>query len=203
VGPIDLRVAAMNSAPSSKPDAWGLSSERLEHPSWVAAARWRPSAALELGASYNRGPWLEEIEAGTIQPVGGSTPSRWDFDQEMVSADVSFARGATVMRGEVILDAWEVPNIPDPLREIAYQAELQRDLGAGVSAAARVGYIDFLGVDAGAGTTADWDADVIRLEAATGYRIVRNGGITLSGYWQDAGSGGTTTFGGLRAWWAF
>jgi len=202
VGPVDLRVAAMNSAPSSAPDAWGLSSERLEHPSWIAGARWRPSASLELGASYNRGPWLEEITAGSIQPVGGAAPSRWDFHQEMISGDFAFARGATVLRGEVILDSWEVPNLAEPLEEIAYHAEIQRDLGAGISAAGRVGYIDFLRWE-GSGPNRDWDQDVLRLEASTGYRIVRNGGVTLSGYWQDAGSGGTTTFGGLRAWWAF
>jgi len=203
IGSVDLRLAAVNSAPSSKPDAWGLSRERLEHPSWVGAARWKPTAALELGASYNRGPWLEEITAGVIQPVGGSTPSRWDFDQEMWSADVSYARGSNVLRGEVILDTWEVPNIDGPFREVAYHVEGQRDLSVAWSAAARVGYLDFRAVDGGAGPSGDWDRDVVRLEASLGYRIVRNGGVLLSGYWQDAGEGGATTFGGLRLWWAF
>ncbi|MBM4185303.1 MAG: hypothetical protein FJ207_13985 [Gemmatimonadetes bacterium] len=203
VGPVAVKAAAMNSAPSSAPDAWGISSDRFEHPSWVAAGRCRASPSLEVGVSYNRGPWLEEITAGSIQPVGGDTRSRWDFDQEMWSADFSFARGESVLRGEVILDSWAVPNIADPFKEIAYHVEAQRDLIAGVSAAARVGYLDFRRVEGGSGPNEDWDYDVVRVEGSVGYRIVRNGGLLLSGYWQDAGEGGTTTLGGLRLWWAF
>jgi hypothetical protein len=203
VGPVDLRVAAMNSAPSSKPDAWGFATERFEHPSWVAGARWKPSPSLEVGVSYNRGPWLEEITAGAILPTGSGTPTRWDFQQEMISADFAFARGATVLRGEVILDSWEVPNIASPLEEIAYHLELQRDLWAGVSGAARVGFVDFGAAEGGSGPARDWDHDVVRLEGSLGYRIVRNGGVQLSGYWQDAGAGGSTTLAGVRAWWAF
>ena len=203
LGPLDLRAAAMNSAPSSKPDAWGLSSERFEHPSWVFAVRGKPSASLEIGASYNRGPWLDEITSGTIQPLGGEARSRWDFDQEMVSADVGFARGSTVLRGEVIVDRWEVPNISSRLTEVGYNAEVQTDVTAGVSAAARVGYIDFRRLSGGSGSPVDWDRDVVRLEASLGYRVVRNAGVLLSGYWQDAGRGGTTVFSGLRIWWAF
>ncbi len=124
LGPVDLRAAAMNSAPSSAPDAWGLSSERLEHPSWVVGARMKPSASIELGASYDRGPWLEEITAGTIQPAGGMARSRWDFNQELVAADVSFARGPMMLRGEVILDRWEVPNITSRFTEVGYDAEV-------------------------------------------------------------------------------
>lgn len=203
LGTVDLRLAAVNSAPSSKPDAWGLSRERIEHPSWVGGVRWKPSPSLELGASYNRGRWLEEITAGVLQPVGGSTPSTWDFDQEMWSTDVTFARGASVVRGEVLVDSWEVPNIGAPFREVAYQAEIQRDLTVTWSAAARVGYLDFRRVEDGSGTGRDWDRDVVRVEGSLGYRIVRNGGVLLSGYLQDAGAGGSTTFGGLRLWWAF
>ncbi len=203
LGPVDVRVAAMNSAPSSKPDAWGLSGERLRHPSWVAAARWRPSPALDLGLSYNRGPWLEEITAGTIQATSAGTPSRWDFDQEMVAADFSYARGATVLRAEVLLDSWEVPNIREPFEEVAYHAEVQRDMTAGLSAAARVGYIDFRPVATGSGQTRDWDHDVVRLEGSLGYRIVRNGGVLLSAYWQGAEGDAKTVFAGLRTWWAF
>jgi hypothetical protein len=202
-GPLDVRVAAMNSAPSSKPDAWGLSGDRLEHPSWVAAVRWKASAALEVGASYDRGPWLDAITAGTIQGTsGGGTPSRWDFDQELVAADLSFARGSTVLRGEVIVDSWEVPNVGAPFREVAYHAEVQRDLRAGLSGAARLGAIDFRAWK-GSGSNEDWDRDVVRLEGALGYRIVRNGGATLSGYWQRASGGANTVLVGLRTWWAF
>jgi hypothetical protein len=204
VGPVDLRVAAVNSAPSSDPDAWALSRDGLEHPSWVFAARTRPSPSVELGVSYNRGPWMDEIVTGSVQAAaGGGTMTRWDFDQEMFSADIAFARGSTVVRAEVIADFWELPNIEDRLHEMAYSAEVQRDFAAGVSLAGRVGHIDFRPIRDADGSEEDWDDDVVRIEGSFGYRLVRNAGVLLSGYWQDAGAGGPTSLAGARLWWAF
>jgi hypothetical protein len=200
VGPVDLRVAAVDGVPSSDPDAWELSRDGLDHPSWVLAARTTPFASVEVGVSYNRGPWMDEIVAGSIRGAG---VTRWDFVQEMFSADVSVSRGATVARAEVIADFWEVPNIEPRLHEVAYAAEVQRDFFAGLSIAGRVGYIDFRPISNGGGARVDWDRDVVRLEGAVGYRLVRNAGVLLSGYWQDAGAGGSTVLSGVRMWWAF
>jgi hypothetical protein len=201
VGPLDVRAAAMSSAPSSDPDAWGLSGDRLSHPSWVLGMRVRALPEIELGASYNRGPWMEEITDGAIP--SGPDASRWDFMQEMASGDVSFARGSLTVRGEVILDRWEVPNLPSRPTEIAYGLEAQTDVATGWSVAGRVGYIDFRPLAGGSAGPTDWDRDVVRAEGSVGYRIVRNGGLLLTGYWQDAGLGGETVLSGIRAWWAF
>jgi len=205
LGPIDLRVAAMNSAPSSEPDAWGFDWDRFRAPSWVVGARSRLSASLEVGASYNRGPWMEEITAGTIVPQPGApTPSFRDYAQELVSIDFALARGAWVVRGESMLDLWEVPNLAERPKEILYSLEVQRDLTAGLFAATRVGYVDFRPVDLGGGAgQADWDRDVYRVEGSLGYRLVRNGGVLLSAYQQGARRGGDTTLLGARIWWAF
>jgi hypothetical protein len=203
VGPVDLRAAAMNSAPSSDPESWDFRWERLEHPSFVIGARTRPNPSVELGVSYNRGPWLDEIVAGSILPEPGGAPrSRWDFSQETFSVDASFARGGTMARAEMMVDFWEVPNITERLQEIAYGAEIQTDLSAGFSLAGRLGYLDFRPVRT-TGTPTDWDRDVVRFEASLGYRIVRNGGVVVSSYWQEAGREDTTMFTGARIWWAF
>ena len=118
VGPLDLRLAAMNSAPSSTPEAWGFEMERLEDPSWVIAARTGVSPYLDIGFSYSRGPWMEELTAGTIQPLPGSPagadpPSHRDFDQEIFSLDIAFARGPMMLRAEAMLDHWAVPNLTE------------------------------------------------------------------------------------------
>jgi hypothetical protein len=145
---------------------------------------------------------MEEITAGSI-PTGPGAPTRWDFDQEMISADASFARGMWNVRGEVVVDRWEVPNLAARPAEIAYGAEALIDLAAGWSVGARVGYLDFRPLEGGSNAPVDWDRDVLRTEASLGYRIVRNAGVLVSGYWQDAGLGGDTVLSGLRAWWAF
>ena len=211
VGPFDVRVAAMNSAPSSGPEAWRFDGERLRDPSWVAAVRTAPSASLDVGVSYARGPWMEEIVGGTIQdpgtPAGAEPRSYRDFDQELFSADFTFALGAMMLRGETILDRWAVPNLEARPTELAYSLELQWDLAAGLSVAARTGYIDFRPMDDGTGTgsSADWDHDVFRYEASLGYRIVSNVGVLLSAFEQIQREGidGDTLLIGLRLWWAF
>ena len=215
VGPVDLRVAAMNSAPSSAPEAWGFDGERLEDPSWVFAARTRPSPYFDVGFSYSRGPWMEELTAGTIQPLpgalaGAEPPSFRDFDQEIFSVDITFARGPIMLRAEAMLDLWAVPNLAERPTERLYSLEVLWDLVPGVLVAGRLGYIDFRPLDDGLGDTSptgpvDWDNDVTRYEASLGYRIVRNAGVLLSAYEQiqtneaDADS----RFAGIRLWWAF
>jgi hypothetical protein len=199
----------MNSAPSSEPAAWGFDWDRFRRPSWVVGARAKPSASVELGASYNRGPWMEEITVGTIlprpgAPAGSERPSFRDFEQEITSLDFTLARGSWMLRGEAMLDLWAVPNLPERPKELLYTLELQTDLRAGLSAATRFGYVDFRPVDLGPALgRADWDHDVHRLEGSLGYRLVRNGGVLLSAYRQSAGEGGTTELVGARIWWAF
>jgi hypothetical protein len=217
VGAVSLRAAAMNSAPSSNPNAWALKWSRFERPSWVVAARWSPTVSLELGASYDRGPWLEPPMSGTIlAPPGsppGSAPPGWrDFDQELIAFDVAFARGATMLRAEAIVDRWEMPNVGDVPRDVGVNVEAQHDLAAGLFVGLRGGWLDFRPLDDGLGGASpypggrrDWDRDVVRWEGAMGYRLTRNAGVLLSGYRQvqrDADDG-DTSFLGLRLWWEF
>jgi hypothetical protein len=199
LGPLELRFAAMGSAPSSDPKDWGLDIDRLTHPSWVAAVRTRPTPSLELGASYNKGPWMQKPSGGVIPPSEGS----WrDFDQEIVSADLAYTRGPMMLRAEAMLDLWQVPLVEDRLRDISYTAEIQWDLMAGLWAAGRFGLIDFGPLDAGT-VKYDWDRDVYRMEASLGYRVVRNAGVMISGYQQNVHDAQGTTFVGARLWYAF
>lgn len=208
LGPADLRLAAVNSAPSSDPDEWGFDLDRLRRPSWVAGARVKLSASWELGASYNRGPWMEGLSSGTIVPEPGAPPGApvrtfWDYDQEIVAADFAFARGPVMVRGEAMLDFWEVPNVSGRPSERLYTLEAQSDLSAGLFVAARVGFVDFRPIRVTMAQEVDWDDDVSRWEVSLGYRLLRNAGVLASGYWQGTDGGEATTFGGVRLWWAF
>jgi hypothetical protein len=103
-----------------------------------------------------------------------------------------------------MLDRWEVPNLDSRPQELLYSVEFQSDLRAGLSAAARVGYVDFRPLDPGGGQpAADWDADAVRLEGSLSYRLVRNGGVLLSAYRQSDEDGRRTSLAGARMWWAF
>jgi len=203
LGPLDLRAAAMNSAPSSHPNAWGWGFESL---SWIFGARWKPTESLEVGASYDRGPWMWSQlgpEVTVSPPPVVPRPDDWrDFDQELIAADVAYLRGPVMIRAEVIRDRWKVPNVTGDPVEMAYTVEAQTDLASGLWVAARAGLIDFRPLDG-----EEWDYDVRRLEGAIGYQLSRNTGLQLSGYRQtQPGSPvgeGDTDFLGARLWWAF
>jgi hypothetical protein len=200
LGPIDLRAAAMSGAPSSDPADWGFDLDRFRKPSWVLGARTKLSPGLDLGASYSRGPWMERPFGGTVPPPAESYR---DFDQEIFSADFAWARGPMMFRAEAMLDLWEVPAVQERLRDLSYTAELQWDLRAGLSAAARFGMIDFRPLQAGTASPEDWDRDVYRVEASLGYRLVRNAGVMLSAYQQNVRGADGTYLGGIRLWYAF
>ena len=217
VGPVDLRVALMNSAPSSGPPQWEFRGRDPDPVSWVVAARTQPSASLEIGASYGRGGWMEDPLFGSIQPLPGSPPGaeppHWsDFDQEAVAVDIKVARGGTVLRAEAILDRWDVPNVSDRATELAYNIEAQHDLLAGLSVALRGGFIDFRPLDDGLGAASplpdgreDWDFDVFRYEGSVAYRLARNWGILVNASQtrQSNAVDGDQTLVGARLWWAF
>ena len=217
VASVDVRVAAMNSAPSSGRASWAWDADRLEDPSWVVSARRALGAEWTVGASYNRGPWKEMPVAGTIlpppgAPAGAEAPSHRSFDQELVSVDVAYERGPINVRAETIRDRWEVANFVEVPEEMIYSIEMQLDLAPGFFVGARVGHIDFQPFPDGLGDASplpdgreDWDYDVTRYEGSLGYRIGRNVGLLLSAYAQDqeVETDGDTSFAGLRLWWAF
>jgi hypothetical protein len=214
LGPVELRVAAMNSSPSSQPNAWKQNWDRFQPPSWVVGANWKATPSVTFGASWNRGPWMEAPLGGSETPNPPTVipdPAWRAFDQEMVAADVAFARGPWMVRVEGLVDYWEVPNVADRAEERGVSVEVQRDLAPGLSAAARYGHIDFQPLSDGLGDASpypggrDWDWDVSRYEGSLAYRLTRNVGLLLSGYQQvqHGAADGDGTFVGLRLWWGF
>jgi hypothetical protein len=107
-----------------------------------------------------------------------------------------------MLRAEFIHDAWDVPNVEQRAVELGYTFEAQLDVAAGWSVAARFGRIDFRRIEA---ADVDWDWDVNRLEAALGYRIVRNAGImaTFGRTWNASPVDPAGNQTALRLWWDF
>lgn len=179
-GRLSWRAAALNSAPSSEPGAWGWDTERIRHPSLVAALGVVLTPALSVGASWNRGPWMRELASGAY-PTGRD---QWDYMQTITAVDVAWVRGGVVVRAEAMRDRWEVPNTGSAPVEWGGSVEVQVDVAAGVYVAGRAGFLDFRpvrpGGQASAGPSAAWDHDVRRYEGSVGYRLIRNAGILAS-----------------------
>lgn len=203
-GRLTWRAAAMNSAPSSEPGAWGWEGDRMRHPSLVAAVGVAVTPALSLGASWNHGPWMEELTRG-VYPAG---TDRWDFKQTLTSADLTWARGGVVIRAEAMRDRWDVPNAGSAPVEWGGSLEIQADVAAGVFVAGRGGFLHFRPLPTGGGAGGapqPWDHDVRRYEASAGYRLARNAGVLASASHQPRRSGleGPQTLVAARAWVSF
>jgi adenylate cyclase len=181
IGPGLLRVAGMNSAPSSEPAAWGWDVDRFSNPSWVVGLGADLSPALRVDGWYNRGPYLEPTVEGVLDP--GWRPE--DYVQEIFGVGGTYAIGRTILRAEAFADRWEVPNVPDDAWDVSYYLEGELRVRAGAYVAARFGEIRFnrLGRGFGSGSPYEggddlrWDYDTRRLQLAAGYRLARNAGI--------------------------
>ncbi|MBI4540556.1 MAG: HAMP domain-containing protein [Gemmatimonadetes bacterium] len=198
---LHIRAALMNSALSSEPGEWDLDLDQERAPSTVLhlAYQWTPE--LRAGISYHRGPYLE------ARAIGGAYPSRFinEYDQETVGFEVTFSRGWSEIRGELLLDRWEVPNVADEPREVAYYAEAKLKLSPGLYGALRYGAIDFNRIARTDGRREEWDFDTRRWQLGAGYQLSRNAGLQAEYAWtftQGPADPADDLF-ALRLWWNF
>ncbi len=178
-GTTGFHVALVNSAPSSVPSAWDLTSRSTRNPTVVVGARTAIGPAWRFQAWISRGPWLALAEEGPGQD------DLTTYLQTLIGGQVEWRRGGTVARAELWWDEWQVrfatnPILCLPFRELPWSVELQQDLRPGLYVAGRVGGLDFLEADhseySGLGPV-EWDDDFVRFEAAVGYRLARNAGL--------------------------
>ncbi|MCI0341268.1 MAG: hypothetical protein L0216_08975 [Planctomycetales bacterium] len=181
-GPVEGRVAAMNSAPSGSAYSW---------PDWPAEDRaWslhgRLGARIEfgtkVGASYAYGTWLPERFMGrkTEQLLGVGGRSHAEFRQQAFGLDLEFARGHLEVFGEAIYTSWEEPiGTPgaihaETVATLAGYLEAKYKLvflDPSLFAAARFGrsWNDRIRIETGA--RVKWDRDQTRFELGIGWAL--------------------------------
>ncbi len=177
VGAVTARIGVVNSAPSAEPRLWRLDTSRRGAANLVGRVSARIVPELELGVSHSRGAWLNPEVEGFGDPDGvgpsGSSPRTSDYDQILWGVDAHWARGRFEVRGEVVRDLWEVPNVPYDVRDTSWFLETRMRTGAGGWVAGRIGEIRFNSLPTPGGEYERWDYDVRRLQLAAGYRLSR------------------------------
>ena len=162
-GPLDARVAALTSAPSSEPEAW----TRLDNfgPSFVARATWQILPELQVGGSFDRGPYLDrDIEP--LMRAANFDPA--DFIQQIIGFEFTATRALLELRGELLFDRWQLARVsPDPT-DLSFYLEGKWKLLPGLAAAARYGRIDFSTVQG-----EPWDYDIQRWQLGAMYQPAR------------------------------
>ncbi len=124
---------------------------------------------VRLGVSAAHGPYLSPPgEQGA--PYPGSTS---DYDQTLIGFDAEVLSGPWAIFAEGYRSRWDAPLVDDPIDLVGGFVEARYDVAAGWYVAGRVGGLLFGEITASDGATGSWDDDVVRYEAAAGYRMTR------------------------------
>ncbi|MGD2093152.1 MAG: adenylate/guanylate cyclase domain-containing protein [Candidatus Aminicenantes bacterium] len=169
IGKFDFRVAAMNSAPSSDPVQWVPDFNQGWNYSLVAHLGWRISPELNLGISFDYGPYSLEIIKDML-PQGYSIN---DYNQIMWAVNATYTRGKIAVRMELIYDTWEVPNVIEDPVDISYYLEVKYKFLPGLFGALRYNGIYFNKIPYSNGEKEKWDYDVQRWQLGVGYAFSR------------------------------
>lgn len=146
-----------------------------------ARLAWVPGPQLTVGLSGATGRFLSR-EVTDVLPAGSGV----DFPQDALGADVEFARGRWILRGEAVWSRFRLPSLDEtrldrPLDAVGLYGELRCKLRPGLHIAGRVERLDFERIDSRLGGQT-WDAPVTRLEVGGGYALRRQ--LLLKASWQ-------------------
>ncbi|MEQ1897413.1 MAG: hypothetical protein ABL971_08510 [Vicinamibacterales bacterium] len=140
----------------------------------VARAVVRPMTGLVLGTSVARGPFL----TSGAEAWSRSRHDDGEYIQTSLGADAEYSRGHTLVRGELMRTAWNVPHLWSatagrPLTALALSMEVRQTLRPGLYAAGRLEHLGFSRIT-GQGRQSEWEAPVSRIEVGGGYRLTRS-----------------------------
>jgi len=96
-----------------------------------------------------------------------------DYNQITLDYDVSYAWRRWQFWAEVFLTRFDVPNVGNA-DALTYYIEAKYKITSGLYAAARWNQQFFGKIDNGVGGQEPWDADMLRVDVALGYRFTRH-----------------------------
>jgi hypothetical protein len=153
---------------------------------------WKPAVGLVIGASAASGEWLN----GTLKDsLGSLAPGH--YRQDAFGLDAEYSRNYWIVRSELILSRWRIPQLGDPpidgpLSATSAFVEGRYRITPRFFVAARLDGLTFSKVQGQrlfGGLPVTWDAPVTRLEWGGGMYVQRN--LTLRGVIQhDSRDGG-------------
>ena len=157
---VDLQAGIFNSAPSN-PYLMGQSGRF----NYSFRAGIRPVMGMNIGISFNRGPYLGRYTVYRI-PDDKAYQTLWDID-------FSFERGHLAFFSEAVYNRWSHPRLQDDLGVTGYYLELKYKFHPHFFIAGRAGQLFFDEIKLADTVTAKWDDNVTRFEASLGYYVVR------------------------------
>lgn len=133
----------------------------------------RATPALAFGLSGASGAYLSR----SLEPVLSAGESTRRLSQRAAGADVEFATGAWLVRGEVLASRWQMPALAtgpiDPLTAVTAWAEGRLRVLPGVDLGLRVEHLGFSEIGP-ADAAEPWEAAVSRVEAGLAFVPMRH-----------------------------
>jgi hypothetical protein len=151
---------------------------------------WRPEPGLNLGLSGAIGPYLSRSVTDGLSPE-----LQGRYDQRALGLDAEWTHGYWILRGEAVLNAWEVPAIEapfidSPLVTLGLMLEARYKILPGLYVAGRADRLHFSSIETSRGSL-PWDAPVTRVEMGLGFSLHRY--VLVKGIYQyNRRSGGYT-----------
>jgi len=137
-----------------------------------ARVAWTHAPDLTVGLSGAVGQFLSREVTSVLPPSAGG-----NFRQRALGADVEFARGYWIVRGEAVWSRWNLPALEAPLLDVPLDAlglyaEARYKIRPGLHAAGRVEHLGLSDVGTTLGSQ-PWEAAVTRYEVGGGYALHR------------------------------
>lgn len=135
-----------------------------------------PMTGLTIGAAYAYGSFMKDESGDSASAIYRESPD--EYPQEIAEADVDFSFGHFSSDAMVAYNIWHYIHGKE-LRALCYNAEVQYAFTPRLTAAARVGGLQFNTISDMVTSygfvprpyTGKWDHDVFRLEGAVGWKF--------------------------------
>ena len=141
-----------------------------------------PRAGAVVGASFARGPYLDDGVATQIETAGADVE---DFEQIIYGLDLEYGIRHFQLIAEFASNTWQAATLNAgavDLKTVSWYVEISYKLKAGLTAAARYGRLDFGKITSGSGRRTDWEYDVGRSELGLHYLFTD--GVIGKAVWQ-------------------
>jgi len=166
IGKFDYAAEIKNSAISSRPDSWSVTTVGFDHPTYSGRLGWRPDEEWNLGVSSSVGSYLKRVATNTLAPGEGLG----DYREITIAQEASFAWHHWQIWAECYETRFQIPTVGNA-DTVAYYIEAKYKFSPEFFAALRWNQQFFNTIPSGMGGDTTWGSDVGRIDAAFTYRF--------------------------------
>jgi hypothetical protein len=165
LGRFDYAAEMKNAALASRPESWSITQVGFAHPTFNTRLGFRPNEMWNLGVSASAGPYL----LSEAEPTLSAGRTIGDYREIVLAQDISFGWHHLQLWAELYETRFEVPRVGNA-DTFAYYVEAKYKITPQLFGALR-GNQQLFGTIRDEDQRVKWGNDVVRIDAALGYRF--------------------------------